>query len=215
MKFKQAKTGNYAVGRTGKVLYIVIHYTANDGDTAAGNANYFANNTVKASAHYFVDENEIWQSVKEADTAYHCGANKYKHKYCRNGNSIGIEMCSRRDATGRYYIKKETVNNTIALTKELMKKYNISQACVLRHYDVTGKNCPAPFVEDEKEWQSFCEKLDDAEPEKCYINIKLNGVLKRVEAIQDGGYNFVKLQDLRDSKISIEYDGMPIVSVNE
>ena len=39
-----------------KNKYIVIHYTANDGDTAVNNGNYFKNNAVKASAHYFVDK---------------------------------------------------------------------------------------------------------------------------------------------------------------
>ena len=74
MNFMQAAAGNYKKGRTGSIKYIVIHYTANNGDTAFGNAKYFRNNkNLQASAHYFVDENEVWQSVKESDTAFHCG----------------------------------------------------------------------------------------------------------------------------------------------
>ena len=60
---KLAKRANYGSARSAdKVKYIVIHYTANDGDSAKGNANYFATNIVKASAHYFVDDNYIFFS---------------------------------------------------------------------------------------------------------------------------------------------------------
>lgn len=160
MNFKQAHSSNFKSGRTSIIKYIVIHYTANNGDTAKNNTDYFANNkNLSASAHYFVDENEIWQSVKEGDTAYHCGANTYKHKECRNYNSIGIELCSRKYADGTYYIKSETVANAIELTKELMAKYSVPVENVIRHYDVTGKNCPAPFVKDETLWQDFKNRL--------------------------------------------------------
>lgn len=159
MNFKQAHDSNFRSGRTSKIKYIVIHYTANDGDTAKNNIDYYAREIVKASAHYFVDENEIWQSVKEGDTAYHCGANSYKHPYCRNSNSIGIELCSRQYEDGSYYIKHETVSNAVELVKELMKKYDIPIENVIRHYDVTGKICPAPMVKDENEWVKFKSQL--------------------------------------------------------
>lgn len=160
MKFKQANSSNFKSGRTKPVEYIVIHFTANNGDTAKNNADYFANNrNLESSAHYFVDEKEVWQSVKDTDTAYHCGAKTYKHKYCRNSNSIGIELCSRKDSKGKYYFKKETVVRASELTKELMKKYNIPISNVIRHYDVTGKVCPAPFVNDVSQWNEFLSSL--------------------------------------------------------
>ena len=68
----------------------------------------------------FVDEREVWQSVKDADTAYHCGSKHgYRHKFCRNGNSLGIELCSRKDKSGRYYFKPETVERAPALARGL------------------------------------------------------------------------------------------------
>ena len=162
MVFKSAHTSNFKRGRTDSIKYIVIHYTANNGDTAKNNLNYFANNqNLSASAHYFVDENEVCQSVKDADTAYHCGAKTYKHKVCRNSNSIGIELCSRKDTNGKFYFKDKTVANALSLTKELMQKYNIPVANVVRHYDVTGKICPAPMVNDEKLWKEFLSKLSN------------------------------------------------------
>ncbi len=72
--FQQAARGNYSPGRAGPIQYIVVHYTANRGDTAKNNADYFARTVTKTSAHYFVDELEIWQSVLETDTAWHCGS---------------------------------------------------------------------------------------------------------------------------------------------
>ena len=59
---------------------------------------------------------------------------------------------------GNWFFKAGTVNNTIELVKELMKKHNIPIERVIRHYDVTGKNCPAPYV-NEKSWAEFKEKL--------------------------------------------------------
>lgn len=160
MDFKQAHSSNFKTGRTSEIKYIVIHYTSNNGDTAKNNVDYFASSkNLSASAHYFVDENTVWQSVKDADTAWHCGAKTYKHSYCRNANSIGIELCSRKDGSGNYYFKDETVKNAAELTKTLMAKYNIPSSNVIRHYDVTGKTCPAPFVIDEAQWNKFKDMI--------------------------------------------------------
>ena len=162
MNFKQAHTSNFRLGRAKPIEYIVIHYTANNGDTAKNNVDYFAKNqNLIASAHYFVDELDIWQSVNDKDTAWHCGGTEYKHRYCRNNNSLGIELCSRKDSKGNYYFKRETVLRAASLTKELMKKYNIPITNVIRHYDVTGKNCPAPFVKDITQWEEFLSMLSN------------------------------------------------------
>ena len=94
MNFKQANGANFARGRTQPIEFLVIHYTANNGDTVQNNLDYFSRNAVGASAHYFVDENGYGQSVKDADTAWHCGAWSYRHLTCRIANSIGMEVCS-------------------------------------------------------------------------------------------------------------------------
>ena len=61
------------------------------------------------------------------------------------------------------FIKEETVTNAIKLTKFLMEKYDISVENIIRHYDVTGKICPRSFVEDEKLWLAFKDRLEDEE----------------------------------------------------
>lgn len=146
-------------GSTARIKYIVVHYTANDGDSAYNNTKYFKNAYRGASAHYFVDETSVWQCVDDKDIAWHCGTSgKYYHESCRNDNSIGVELCSEIDSKGEYYFNRKTVERGTALIKQLMKKYNITVDRVLRHYDVTHKNCPAPLI-DEKRWQRFKNKL--------------------------------------------------------
>ena len=160
MKFITCNTANYRAGRTQPVRYIVMHYTANNGDTAQNNCDYYHRvSGLQASAHYFVDEYGVMQSVREGDTAWHCGARAYWHPECRNGNSIGIEMCSRKRADGSYYIKPETVANAAALAKDIMQRYGIDTDHVLRHYDVTGKRCPMPWVDDPGQWTAFKDML--------------------------------------------------------
>lgn len=137
-----------------------MHYTANNGDTAKNNCDYYHRvSGLQASAHYFVDEYGVMQSVREGDTAWHCGARAYWHPECRNDNSIGIEMCSRKRADGSYYIKPETVANAAALAKDIMQRYGIDTDHVLRHYDVTGKHCPMPWVDDPAQWDEFKARL--------------------------------------------------------
>lgn len=158
------KSNYYTSGRSlDSINYIVIHYTANNGDTARNNGKYFQRSGCQASANYFVDPNEVICSVKDEYAAWHCGGSIESNHHplrgiCTNKNSIGIELCSIIQ-NGKYAFKKATVNNAITLVKELMAKYHIDADHVVRHYDVTGKNCPAPFVEDESKWKQFKNKL--------------------------------------------------------
>lgn len=147
------------------IRYIVIHYTGNDGDTAMNNAKYYAGNVVKTSAHYFVDEKEIVQSVDDLHIAWAVGGNKYPscaqtgggtmYGKCKNANSISIELCDAKK-DGVYAPSAKTVAQALELTKALMKKYNIPASNVIRHFDVTGKLCPAYWSgrENAGKWES-------------------------------------------------------------
>ena len=165
MEFVSCDPSNYRAGRTQPVRYIVMHYTANNGDTARNNCDYYHRvGSLQASAHYFVDEHGAMQSVRECDTAWHCGARAYWHPECRNANSIGIEMCSRKRADGSYYILPETVANAAALAREIMQRYGIDTDHIVRHYDVTGKRCPMPWVDDPAQWTAFLAMLTPEHP---------------------------------------------------
>ena len=156
MTFKQAHSGNYQKGRTQPIEYIVVHYTANSGDTAQNNLDYFARAKTGTSAHYFVDENEVCQSVQDTDVAWHCGSKNPRHPYCRNANSIGVEMCN---SVGG--VPEAVRDRTAAFVRQKMKEYGIDSSHVLRHYDVTGKRCPAPWVDNPVDWMEFKKMLEE------------------------------------------------------
>lgn len=150
-------TVNRTVMNNKQNKYIVIHYVGAVSNAKA-NAYYFYSVNRKASAHYFVDENEIYQVVKESDSAWHCGTNSTYYSNCRNSNSIGIEMCCFNN-NGILDVSEKVINNTIELTKQIMLKYNIPVENVIRHYDVTHKCCPAPFVNNPNRWNDFKSRL--------------------------------------------------------
>ena len=148
---------NRTIATNRRKNWIVIHYVGSV-STAKNNVDYFYNTDRKSSAHYFVDENEIWQCVDDSNIAWHVGGAKEYFNDCRNQNSIGVEMCCKKDEGGELYIDEQTITNTIELVRYLMEKYGIDSEHVVRHYDVTRKLCPAPLV-DENLWSDFKKKL--------------------------------------------------------
>ena len=156
-----------------------MHYTANDGDTAKANANYFANNVVKASAHYFVDDISVYRSVPDDYVAWSVGGGKFSDwastggaKYygsCNNTNSLSIEMCdTTRD--GKIDVSDATLKNAVDLCRSLMIKYNVPVSRVICHFDVNGKRCPnfnngAWILGDRPDFKKFKAMLEEKEVE--------------------------------------------------
>ncbi|MDY3291578.1 MAG: N-acetylmuramoyl-L-alanine amidase [Parolsenella sp.] len=135
--FKQCGSDHMTRGRSRAIDRIVVHFTATLA-SARNNATCFARNEGQgASAHYFVDDitPEIYQSVAEGDTAWHAGDWQMS---CR---AIGTEVVS----AGEDFSATE-VEKLGWLVKKLMARYGIGASGVIRHYDVTGKLCPAPYV---------------------------------------------------------------------
>lgn len=135
--FKQCGSDHMTRGRSRAIDRIVVHFTATLA-SARNNATYFARNEGQgASAHYFVDDitPEIYQSVAEGDTAWHAG------DWQMNCRAVGIEVVS----AGEDFSATE-VEKLGWLVRKLMAKYGIGTSGVIRHYDVTGKLCPAPYV---------------------------------------------------------------------
>ena len=50
----------------------------------------------------------------------------------------------------------------VQLTAWLCQKFKLDENDVIRHYDVTGKNCPKYFVEDEEAWNEFKDNVKRA-----------------------------------------------------
>lgn len=170
-------TQNKYVLSNKKNEFIVIHYTANPDTSAWANAHYFLSSQ-GGTANYVVDANEIYRSVEDENGAWHCGDTQmYTHGgatykgVCHNNNSIGIEMCC-HIIDDVWYFDNATVDNTIALTKYLMEKYSIDIDHVIRHFDVTGKICPAPYCDyvgdsEAEAWKNFKARL----AQECGIEI--------------------------------------------
>lgn len=148
---------NRTVSNRTSIQYLVIHYVGAV-STAKNNCSYFYSTYRGASAHYFVDDNSIWQCVLDKDIAWHVGANTY-YNGTRNSNSIGIEMCCYKN-NGVLDMSNATINNTLELAAYICKKYNITIDRVVRHYDVTHKKCPAPFVDNGARWTDFKNRLN-------------------------------------------------------
>lgn len=134
---------------TDTITGIVIHYTANPGSTAKQNRDYFNGlqdgHDTYASSHFVVGiEGEIVQCIPTAEVAY--ASNE------RNNDTVSIECCH-PDETGRF--TDATYESVVHLTAFLCKKFNLTEQDVIRHYDVTGKNCPKYFVENEEAWKIF------------------------------------------------------------
>ena len=143
-----------------KVHAIVVHYTANPGVDAVANRNYF-NNLPKAnerkqkktyaSSHFVIGlDGELIQCIPCKEISY--ASND------RNNDTISIECCI-PDDTGRF--NDATYQTLVHLVAWLCGRYDLTMDDVIRHYDVTGKNCPKYYVEHEDAWKQF--KVDVAD----------------------------------------------------
>lgn len=132
------------------IRYIVVHDTANKEKGADANHHYafFNSGAQGMSADFFVDDEEILQ-VNDYYQYYtwHCGDSQSQNEIT-NTNSIGVEICVNED--GNY---KKAVQNAALLICKLMAELSIDETHVVRHYDVSGKNCPASM--SKRNWNGW------------------------------------------------------------
>ncbi|NER40290.1 N-acetylmuramoyl-L-alanine amidase [Bacillus megaterium] len=129
---------------------IVMHYTATPRASAKNERDYFNGTCIAlkryASAHYFVDKNEIRQIIPDNEVAYHAHDRSrcYVEALANNANftALGVEMCIEADGS----LHPNTIKNAIELVAYLCNKYGLPTSKIYRHYDVTEKNCPAMWV---------------------------------------------------------------------
>ena len=139
-----------------KVNGIVVHYVANPCSTALENRNYFeglkdqsGSKTVSASSHYIIGaDGTILQCIPLDEVAY--------GKYPRNEDTVSIECCH-PDADGRF--TDATIKSLARLTGWLCKELSLNEKHIIRHHDVSGKNCPKYYVEHEDAWRALKKKL--------------------------------------------------------
>lgn len=135
--------------RLEKVKGIVVHYTANPGSTAMENRNYFEglkdSHATHASSHFVIGlEGEIVQCIPTKEEAY--ASNE------RNSDTLSIECCHYAE-DGKF--SDRTYSSLVKLCAYLCHRFGLTQDDIIRHYDVTGKDCPKYFVEHPKAWKQF------------------------------------------------------------
>ena len=140
------------VGRRGEQLEgvtdIVIHYVGNPGTTAEQNRSYYAQADTQVSSHFLIGlDGEVIQCIPLAE--------KSSASNDRNRDTISIEVCH-PDDTGKF--TDASYDRLVELTTWLCQVYGLDSSHVIRHYDVTGKECPRYFVQHEDAWEQF--KLD-------------------------------------------------------
>lgn len=146
------------------VKKLVIHYTANPGATAQNHHDYFASLSDRyASAHIFVDKIEAIAIIPMDEVAYHANDVQKRNadgsayrgvaelKPNANNASLGIELCIEKDGS----FHPDTISRAEDVFVQLLKWFKLSENDIVRHYDVTSKNCPAPFVSDEGAFNAF------------------------------------------------------------
>lgn len=137
-----------------EVTNIFVHYTANQGTSAAQNRSYFEQlkdtHENSVSAHFIIGyEGEIIQCIPLNEIAYAVKG--------RNYDSISIECCYvSQDGS----FTEETEESLVALLAYLLRLYGLDEEAVLRHYDCGGKKCPLYYVEHEDAWEDLKEKVE-------------------------------------------------------
>lgn len=138
---------------TDGVQGVVVHYTANPGSTAQNNRDYFESlkdtKDNQVSSNFIIGmEGEIIQCIPTSEIAYASNS--------RNNDTVSIECCH-PDETGEF--TEATYDSLVELVAFLCGKFNLTTDDVIRHYDVTGKECPKYFVDHEDKWQEFKEDV--------------------------------------------------------
>jgi len=136
-----------------EVNNIVVHYTANPGSTAKNNRDYFeslaTSGATYASSHFIIGiDGEIIQCVPLDEIAY-CSNN-------RNDDTVAIEVCH-PDESGEF--TKESYESLVKLTAWLCYKFQLQESKIIRHYDVTGKDCPKYFVDNPEKFKKLKEEV--------------------------------------------------------
>lgn len=135
--------------KTDKIEYVVIHYLGNPKTSAQENRDYFESlkylKNISMSANFVIGiDGEIIECVPAGEIAF--ASNDM------NKCSVSIENCH-LDDSGRF--TEETYDSCVRLAAYLVAEYDLERENIIRHYDVTGKECPLYYVENEDKWEKF------------------------------------------------------------
>ena len=131
------------------VRNIVIHYVGNPGATAQQNRDYYANPSSEVSSHFVIGlKGEIIQCIP-----LHEKSSASNH---RNKDTISIEVCH-PDESGKF--TDASYQSLVKLTAWLCDICDLDSSDIIRHYDITSKQCPLYFVTHEDAWKQFLKDV--------------------------------------------------------
>lgn len=143
------------------------------------------------SAHTFCDMDSVTLAIPTDEVSWGCGDKNFHGGYQpvasavfgkrQNYQTVSVEICNNDVIKNSDEDWKGAVANARQWVIDFLKSRNLivdvtgsldpqkleaapeeGVVLLLRHYDITGKNCPAPFVADTEAWESFVNDVADA-----------------------------------------------------
>jgi len=143
------------------------------------------------SAHVFCDMDSITLAIPTDEVSWGCGDRNFKggqqpvaatvFNKRANYHTVSVEICnndiiknSDEDWKGSVatakqwtidFIKSKGLKVDVAgsLAPQTLKTGpKAGEILILRHHDVSGKNCPAPFIKDKVAWEAFVRDVAKA-----------------------------------------------------
>ncbi|SDB12070.1 N-acetylmuramoyl-L-alanine amidase [Pseudobutyrivibrio sp. YE44] len=128
---------------------IVVHYVGNPDTTAQQNRDYYNHEDSDVCSHFVIGmDGEIIQCVPLIERS--SASND------RNHDTISIEVCH-PDESGKF--TDASYASLIKLVDWLLDEFYMEPDDVIRHYDVTGKECPIYYVRNPEAWDQFKNDL--------------------------------------------------------
>ena len=148
--------------------YFAVHYLGVNGE----NPDLYGGGY---GGHFYVSKKgEVYQAAEVTDKLWHVGASSgfsYIHPYARNTNTVGVE-CATYTASGQnndaetWYFTEATQIAAAKLAAAVMHVLGIPMSNLLRHGDITTKNCPSPLKRDQGKgsnwtWAQFKDTVSE------------------------------------------------------
>ena len=190
MKIISKPSPNFELKAKRRIKYIIIHYT-NLPSTQAS-LKHLLNKRNKVSAHYLLDQKgKIYSLVNEKDIAWHAGISSWKADKLLNKNSIGIELQNTGTAGNYEKFPNRQISQLEKLILELQNKYNISNANILGHSDISPdrKIDPGPKFPWQRLFKNGIGLMPKTYPSKSKKNTTSNEIKNLQILLKKFGYN--------------------------
>ena len=190
MKIISKPSPNFELKAKRRIKYIIIHYTNLPSTQAA--LKHLLNKRNKVSAHYLLDQKgKIYSLVNEKDIAWHAGISSWKADKLLNKKSIGIELQNTGRAGNYEKFPNQQISQLEKLILELQSKYNISNANILGHSDISPdrKIDPGPKFPWQRLFKNGIGLMPKTYPSKSKKNTTSNEIKNLQILLKKFGYN--------------------------